>query len=228
MTCSVEWAGQREGAARSHGAPDGAPHHARIVRRPKRTLGTLALGLCALGVAIGSGADFTAQTANPSNTFSAGSLSMDNSKNGSAIFAPTNMRPGGPAQTGVVDIKNTGSVDGAFTLSRDELTSTDGGVASPTPFATKINVKIVDCGKFTIWYGPYGPVPVTPTCGDADDSSVYDGTLAGENADLELGTYRPGDQHRYQFGGSLDASAGNEYFDDGASARYVFDAVETP
>src|SRR4051812_35723464 len=92
MTCISETAG-----------PQGRP----LIRRPKRTLGTLALGLCALGVAVGSGADFSAQTANPSNTFSAGSLTMDNSKSGAAIFQADNLSPGGTARTGVVDIKNT-------------------------------------------------------------------------------------------------------------------------
>src|SRR4051812_45442882 len=83
-----------------------------LIKRPKRTLGPLALGLAALGVAVGSGADFSAETANPSNTFSAGSLSMDNSKDGAAILSASNMQPGGEPQTGVVDIKNTGSIDG--------------------------------------------------------------------------------------------------------------------
>jgi spore coat-associated protein N len=200
----------------------------QLVRRPKRTLGALALGLCAVGLAVGSGADFSAQTANPSNTFSAGSLSMDNSKNGVAIFSPTNMKPGGPAQTGVVDIKNTGSIDGAFTLSRDQLTSSDGGAPNPAPFASKVGLWVVDCGKHSITNTAYGPELVTPTCGDADDNTLYSGTLASQNAALALGTYHPGEQHRYQFGSSLDSSAGNEYAGDGASARYVFDAVQTP
>jgi hypothetical protein len=217
VSCIIEW---DEPAAR--------PRQGQLIRRPKRTLGALALGLCALGVAIGSGADFTAQTANPSNTFSAGSLSMENSRNGSAIFSPANMKPGGPAQTGTVDIKNTGSIDGAFTLRRDQLVSTDGGAANSAPFATKVNVKIVDCGKYTTVNTPYGTETVTPTCGDPDDGTLYNGTLAAETADVALGVYRPGDQHRYQFGGSLDSSAGNEFSGDGASARYVFDAAETP
>lgn len=200
----------------------------QLIARPKRTLGALALGLGAVAVAVGSGADFSARTANPSNTFSAGSLSMDNSRNGAAIFSPANMKPGGPAQTGMVDIKNTGSIDGAFKLSRDQLASSDNGSNNPAPFATKVDVWIVDCGKYTISNGAYGPEQVTPVCGDPDDATLYNGTLGGENADIALGTYKPGEQRRYWFGASLDASAGNEYAGDGASARYVFDAVQTP
>jgi hypothetical protein len=198
------------------------------VKRPKRTLGALALALAAIGVAIGSGADFSARTANPNNTFSAGSLSMDNSKNGAAILSAANMKPGGAPQTGVVDIKNTGTIDGVFKLSRDQLTSSDSGDENPVPFANKVGIQVVDCGRFTVANGPYGPDLVTPTCGDENDSTVYNGTLADQSSAAELGTYEPGEQHRYRFAASLDPSAGNEYFGDGSSARYVFDAVQTP
>ena len=180
----------------------------QLIRRPKRTLGALALGLCAIGVAVGSGADFSAQTADGVSTFSAGSLSMENSKNGAAIFSATNMKPGGAAQTGVVDIKNTGSIDGVFKLTRDRLTNTDAGAPNPSPFATKVNVWVVDCGKFST---RDGATQATPTCGDADDSTLYNGTLAGQTTAVSLGTFQPEEQHRYQFATMLDSSAGNEY-----------------
>jgi spore coat-associated protein N len=204
-------------AAANTGA--GATARRPLIKRPKRTLGALALGLVALGVAVGSGADFSAQTANPSNTFSAGSLSMDNSKDGAAILSATNMQPGGEPQTGVVDIKNTGSIDGDFTVTRDQLAA--------GPFAGKVMVTVVDCGQFTTASGPYGPVPVTPTCGDGDDQQKYAGTLADQDAPVELGAYGPGDQHRYQFGATLAAAADDESEGGASSARYVFDAVQT-
>jgi hypothetical protein len=194
----------------------------------RRTVATLALGLIAIATAVGSGADFTARTANPSNTFSAGSLSMENSKDGTAILNAANMKPGGAPKTGVVDIKNTGSIGGVFTLSRDQLTSTDSNNDNPAPFTTKVAVGIVDCGKFTTANGPYGQFDVTPTCGDGDDSTLYLGSLANQNSPIGLGTYEPGDKHRYQFEGSLASTAGNEYEGDSASARYVFDATQTP
>jgi hypothetical protein len=199
----------------------------QVIKRPKRTLGALALALCAIGVAIGSGADFSARTVNPSNTFSAGSLSMDNSRDGAAIFSANHMTPGGEPETGIVDIKNTGSIDGDFTLTRDQLTSTDSGDENPAPFASKVVISVADCGKYTTVNNTYGPELVTPTCGDADDETVYSGTLGAQNGPAELGTFHPGDQHRYRFGATLDPSAGNEYTSDGSSARYVFDAVQT-
>jgi hypothetical protein len=196
-------------------------HSRQLIRHPKRTIAALATGLAAAGVAVGSGADFSAQSANPANTFTAGTLTMDNSRAGAAIFAPSDLKPGAPGQTGTVDIANTGSLPGVFSLSRDGLASTDTGAANPTPFATKVNVTVVDCGTFA---GDGG----APGCGDAGDSTVYNGTLAGESADHPLGTFAAGEKHRYRFAAELAASAGNEYQGDSSSARYVWNSVQTP
>jgi hypothetical protein len=191
-----------------------------LVRRPRRTLAGLSLALAATAVAVGSGADFSAQSANPSNTFSAGSLTIDDSKDAAAIFSPSNMKPGAPAQTGTVDIANSGSIAGRFALSRDQLTSTDTGAANPLPFADKVVVTISDCGKFN--------GTTAPACGDGDDAVVYDhGSLSGMGSALDLGTFQAGERHRYQFGAGLDSSAGNEYQGDSSRARFVWDAVQS-
>jgi hypothetical protein len=138
---------------------------------------------------------------------------MDDSRDGAAIFSPSNMKPGAPPQTGTVDIRNTGSIDGVFTLSRDRLASTDGGQANPQPFAAKVGLTVTDCRS---------------ACGDADDREVYSGTLAGMDARVDLGRFAPDEGHRFQFAARLDSSAGNEYVSDSASARFVWDAVQTP
>ena len=52
------------------------------------------------------------------------------------------MRPGGTASTGTVDIGNTGSLSGAFTLTRGTPVDSD----STNPLSAKLNVKVVDCG----------------------------------------------------------------------------------
>jgi spore coat-associated protein N len=191
-----------------------------FIRRPKRAIAALATGLAAAGVAVGSGADFSSQAANPANTFTAGTLTMDNSRANAAILTPENMKPGAPAQTGTIDIANTGSLAGTFSLTRDALASTDGGAANPTPFATKVNMTIVDCGTFDS-----GP---PPACGDAGDSAIYNGTLAAEDDGHPLGTFGAGEKHRYQFAAALSSSAGNEYQGDSSSARYVWNSVQTP
>ena len=89
-----------------------------LFSQPKLALGALLTLLLAAGAVVGSGADFTASSANPSNTFSSGTLSIDNSNEDAAILTASNLRPGGPSEDGVVDIENTGSLSGAFTLTR--------------------------------------------------------------------------------------------------------------
>jgi spore coat-associated protein N len=191
------------------------------VERPKRTLGALAVGLCAVGVAVGSGADFSAEAANPSNTFSAGSLTIDNSRADAAIFSPTNMKPGGPAQTGTVDIRNSGSLPGDFTLSRDRLSSTDTGTPNPTPFASKVVLTVTDCGAYS--------GSTAPTCGDAGDVTVYDHrSLAAMDDQIPLGRFGADERHRFNFAATLDGSAGNEYAGDSSGARFVWTAAQTP
>jgi hypothetical protein len=190
-----------------------------LARKPKRTLAALATGLAAVGVAVGSGADFSDQAANPSNTFTAGSLKIDDSRGGVAIFAPLDMVPGAPPRTGIADIQNSGSIVGSFKLSRDRLTSTDVGDPDPQPIAQKVNLTIVDCGVYQ------NATP--PACGDANDVAVYDhGTLAAMSSQVDLGRFTAGEKHRYQFVSSLDASAGNEYQGEQAGARFVWDAVQ--
>jgi spore coat-associated protein N len=183
------------------------------VKHPKRTVAALAVGLAAVSVAGGSGADFSAESANPANTFTAGSLTMDDSRDGAAIFSPSNMKPGAPAQTGTVDIENSGTIDGAFTLSRDRLASTDTGDPNPQAFAAKVNLAVTDCGA---------------ACGDSGDHQVYSGTLAAMDAAVTLGSFARGERHRFEFAARLDESTGNEYAGDSAAARFVWDAVQTP
>jgi hypothetical protein len=185
-----------------------------LIKRPKRTLAALTVVLAAVGVAVGSGADFTATSANPSNTFASGTLSIDNSKEGVAVFTPSNMRPGGPTQTGMVDIKNTGSLAGTFSLSRTNLTD---DATVPAVLSSKINLVVKDCG---LWVGT-----TAPTC-DAGDPDKYTGTLAAFSTAAALGSYAAGDKHRYEFAATLDSSADDAYQGDNASARFQWDAAQ--
>src|SRR5207247_3799991 len=141
------------------------------------------------------------------------------SKGNAAILAATNMKPGTPPQTGTVDIQNTGSMDAAVTLTRDQLSSTDTGVPNPVPFSDKVDLTIADCGS-------YGSDGTPPVCGDADDRLVYgpNATLSGMDGSIALGSFAKDEKHRYQFAAALDGSAGNQYVSDGSSARFVWDA----
>jgi spore coat-associated protein N len=179
-----------------------------LIRKPKRTLGVLAAVLVAVGVAVGTGADFSAQSANPNNTFTAGTLTMDNSKDGAAILTASNWAPG-DTETGTVDITNDGSIAGTFSLSRDQLTNSD----NANPMSNQLDLVVEDCGTDL-------------TCG-AGDTVVYNGTLTAMNSSIALGNFPAGVGHRYEFTATFNSSAGNVYQGDNTSARFVWDAVQS-
>jgi spore coat-associated protein N len=180
-----------------------------LASKPKRTLGVLAAVLAAVGVAVGSGANFSAQTANPSNTFTAGTLTMANSQAG-AILTASNMKPG-DTSNGTVDIENTGSLSGTFSLSRSALNDSD----SSNPMSDKLNLVVKDCGNFSSG---------TPSC-DAGDPNVYSGTIGAMTGSSALGTYAAGEKHRYQFAVTFDSSAGNAYQGDSSTATFQWNAT---
>jgi spore coat-associated protein N len=189
-----------------------------LAANPRLALGALLTLLLAAGAVVGSGADFTASSANPSNTFAAGTLSISNSKEGAAVFNASSLRPGGASASGVVDIQNTGDLSGVFTLSRTAPVDSDGS----SPLSGKLNLTIVDCGIFN---GASAPV-----CGDGDDVTKYSGgTLAqmGTAGHLVsgLGTYASMEKHRYQFTVQLDGSAGNAYQGGTSGVEFDFSAA---
>jgi spore coat-associated protein N len=189
-----------------------------LLGNPRLALGALLTLLLAAAAVVGSGADFTASSANPSNTFASGTLTMLNSKEGVAVLEAADMRPGDDATIGTVDIENDGSLSGAFTLARTALVDSD----STHPMSEKLNVEVVDCGAFA--------GAAAPTCGDSNDVVKYTGgTLAemgtGGHTIGALGDYDAGEKHRYEFRVALDESADNEYQGDSSSVEFDFNAV---
>ncbi|MDX6649843.1 MAG: spore coat-associated protein [Solirubrobacteraceae bacterium] len=183
-----------------------------LIKHPKRTLAALGLALAAVGVAVGSGASFGAQTANPSNTFSSGTLTMSNSKDNLAVLTAANMKPGDSA-TGTVDIANTGSLDGTFSLSRPVVDDSD--VANP--MSQKMNLVVRDCGTFVD--------ATAPVC-DGTKPQVYAGTIAAMTDTNTLGTYTPSDKHRYEFVATFDPSVGDVYQGASTTATFQWNAVQ--
>jgi hypothetical protein len=189
-----------------------------LAANPRLALGALLTVLLAAGAVVGSGADFTASSANPSNTFASGTLSIVNSKEGTAVLSASGLRPAGTAAVGTVDIENSGSLNGAFTLSRTTPVDSD----SSNPLSGKLNITVVDCGTFA--------GSTAPTCGDGDDTVKYTGgTIAqmgtGGHAISGLGTYAAGEKHRYRFTVQLDGSASNAYQGDSSSVGFDFNAA---
>jgi hypothetical protein len=183
-----------------------------LAAQPRMALGALLTLLLAVGAVVGSGADFTAASANPSNTFSTGTLSIVNSKEAAAILTASDLRPGGTAATGTVDIQNSGSLSGTFTLVRGAINDSNAG----SPLSAKLNITVDDCG---VWSGS------APACGDGDDVTKYTGTVAdmgtAGHAISSLGTFAGSVKHRYRFTVQLDSGASDAY--QGASSTVRFD-----
>lgn len=178
---------------------------------PRKVMAGFVGVLAATGIAVGSGANFNSSSANPSNVFSAGTISHTNSKSGSAILTASGLKPGGTA-SGTVDIKNTGSVSGAFTLSQSNLTNTP---ASPA-LSSKLTIVITD---------KHDPACVS-SC--PADTTVYSGTIGGMGT-VSLGTFASNETRRYQFvvtfpdGGT--GGADNSYQGSQTSVEYDFTAT---
>ena len=174
-----------------------------LAAHPRRTLSTLALVLAAVGITVGSGANFTASKANANNTFASGSLSIANSPTGAILTVPA-MKPGDTAD-GYVDIENTGTLSGAFSLT----SSTETGSAV---LLGALDLVVKDCGDYSAG---------APTC-IAGDTTVYTGKVgamdAGANA---LGTFAAADKHKYWFKVTLPSSSGDAL--QGLSAGVQFD-----
>lgn len=182
-----------------------------LTSQPRLALGALLTLLLAAGAVAGSGADFTASSANPSNTFASGTLSIVNSKQGVAVLSASALRPGAAAQVGTVDIRNSGSLSGDFTLVRGAVSNSD----AANPLAAKLNVKVVDCGTFNGGNAP--------SC-DGGDPTIYTGTLAAMGTS-SLGTYAAGAEHRYRFEVALDGTADNAYQGDSSTVEFDFNAA---
>ncbi len=169
-----------------------------LARHPRRSLGALAMLLVAVGVAVGSGANFTASSANASNTFSTGTLSVGNSVSG-AVLTASGLRPGDSAN-GTVDIKNTGSTAGDFSLSESNVTDSD----AVHPLSGKLDLVVTDCGS-----------TASPDC--STGTQVYSGKL-GSLTSQSLGNYAAGAEHRFKFVVSFPTGSGDDDFQNADSS----------
>jgi spore coat-associated protein N len=149
---------------------------------PRKVLLAFGALLVVAAVAVGSGANFNSTSANPSNVFTAGTISSSNSKASAAILTASNIVPGNSA-TGSVTIKNTGSASGTFTLAPATPVDTP---ASPG-LSKKLTLTIVDAGD--------------PSCVSSCPANVtlYSGTIFAEPSTIALGTFAPNAQHSYVF-----------------------------
>ena len=168
-----------------------------LASRPKRTLGALAVVLAAVGITVGSGANFTASQANAGNVFTTGSLSVGDSASGA--FMETGLMVPGNTRTGTVDISNTGDVPGNFGYTQ---TIAPGSSAA---LAAVLKERVLDCGIVDATHNPdcvTGASEVYPNGGPT--------TNLPSNFGGSLGTWAKGETHRFKFIVSLPQATGNK------------------
>lgn len=178
---------------------------------PRRALAALAALTVASAVAVGSGANFTSHSANPSNTLTAGNLAQVNSRDGSAILSVSAMKPG-DTSNGTVTITNSGDVPGAFSLSKASLGDTPG--ANGGVLSGKLHVLVEDVTD------PASPAP------------VYSGKVDAMGTQ-GLGTLAAGAARTYRFtvsfpdGGipATDTTGDNAFKGSSMTVRYDWDAA---
>jgi spore coat-associated protein N len=184
-----------------------------MFRNAKILLLALALLLIA-GLLIGvSFAVFSTSSANPSNVFTAGTLSSSNSKDNAAILTASKMVPGDTVE-GTVTIQNTGDSHGVFTLTGSTPTDTAG--PNGGKLSTVLQLKVVQ--------DPGGANTV-----------VYDGKLNAMTAPINVGTWAGGDQHTFKFtvtfpnGGtpSGPTTGDNAYQGSSTTVEYTWSATST-
>jgi hypothetical protein len=171
-----------------------------LTAHPRRTLTAFAVVLAAVGLTVGSGANFTASAASPGNVFATGTLSIANTP-GTALFTANGLKPG-DVSTGTVDIQNTGSLAGAFALT----TSNASGYAA---LLGQLDLVVADCGAWT---------STPPSC-STGTTTVYSGKV-GALANQALGSYAGSEKHRYKFTVTLPSSTDNTF--QGKSAQVDF------
>lgn len=168
------------------------------MRMSRKILVPLATLSAAAAVAVGSGATFTSTSGNTISAATSGTLTQLNSKDGSAVFDLTNLKPG-DTLNGSLNLTNTGSLPATFSLT--ETVSTNGFSAD--------NLTLT----------------ITNTTSGA---TVYNGTFGGlvDGAKTDLGVFQPGAANNYKFTVKLAQAAPNTDQGKTASATYQWDSVQ--
>jgi spore coat-associated protein N len=183
-----------------------------LMERPKLALAALATALAAVGLAIGSGADFSSGSANPSNTFSSGTLTQTNSKDAAAILTAAAMKPG-DTKTGSVTITNTGSLPGTFLLSKSNLTNPNLG-SGGEKLSDQLDLTIKD-GSTTVYSGKLGAMGAITLDGDTVTAGTQQFGKSGSATAA----------HTYDFTVTLPSSTSDPYQGTSTSVEYDWTAT---
>jgi spore coat-associated protein N len=178
-----------------------------LAAHPRRTLVALAVVLAAVGITVGSGANFTASAANPGNLFATGTLSIANTPS-TALLSASGLKPG-DVDTGTVDIQNTGSLAGDFALKT-------ANASGYTALLGQLDLVVADCGAWTT---------SAPSCSGAT-TTVYSGKVSALT-NQALGSYAGGVKHRYKFTATLPSSTDDTFQGKSATVDFSWTAQTT-
>jgi spore coat-associated protein N len=178
-----------------------------LAAHPRRTLAALAVVLAAVGITVGSGANFTASAANPGNVFTTGTLLIGNSQS-SALLNATGLKPGDTSNA-TIDITNTGSLAGDFVLKT-------ANASGYTALLGQLDLTVLDCGAWTT---------TAPSCASGT-TTVYSGKVSGLTSS-SLGNYAGGVKHRYKFTATLPSSTDDTYQGKTAQVDFTWSATQS-
>lgn len=187
---------------------------AAIASSPRRLAVTvLALGAASATIMLGSYAAWTAQTTNPGNSVTAGTLTMTNNKDATAVFTATGAKPGDTGSS-TVSVANSGSIPMTVKLTQDTVTDTG--------FGADLQLKIHDDTKnYCYW-----PTQAAGACGSygAWDAS---GTLSAFSVAGTGGAqWAAAESHTFTVSWSFDSASGNSSQGKAASFQLVFDGEQ--
>jgi spore coat-associated protein N len=182
------------------------------VASPRKLMGALLMLVVAAGLAVGSGASFTSQSASPGNMITAGALTVNNDKkdNGTeaAILHADNMKPGDTV-TGTVTVSNTGNVDGDFGLSMAAPSLS--GTGSDLSDRLHLKVEALDASD---------NVTGTP---------ISETVISGVGTSpVSLGTWAGNTNHKYRFTVTWPTglTGDNAYMSSGVSMDFTWSATQ--
>jgi hypothetical protein len=198
----------------------------------------IAAGSIALPATFGA---FTAQTQNPNNTFTAGTLTMSNSRQGTYIISGSNIAPG-DSGTLTVTVTNTGSLSATMSLAESWSSGWSSfGECSNGNAATGTNCSDLSLGQaYTNGDSSPGINDTTGSLGlqlKIDDVTnggpvgIYNGGFSGVGSrslpgSALNGKWAPGEVRIYRFSWDLPVNADNTYQGTKASADFSFNAVQ--
>lgn len=196
--------------------------HGMLRRRLRVPLTLLAIGAATAGIVGGSFATWTAQTNNPGNSVTAGTMEVGNSKSAEAVFGATNVMPG-DSGSDTVTIANTGSSPMTVRLTQDQL--------SGSRIEASLRLRVYDRTRDRCYWPVNQPGACPDTGGvDGDGYGAWDAsaTLDAFTVPAASGAaqWPAGEAHTFEISWKLAMSSPNSDQGTSGSFRLVWNGTQ--